>query len=35
VVSEAHVEVGKRDNLLLLGRLPLDSVEAHDDIRAM
>jgi hypothetical protein len=35
VVSEDHVEVGKRANLLLLGRSPLDSVEAYDDIRAV
>jgi hypothetical protein len=29
------IEVGKRANLLLLGRSPLDSVEAYDDIRTV
>jgi hypothetical protein len=34
-MSEVHVEVGKRANQPLLGRSPLDSVEAYDDIRAV
>jgi hypothetical protein len=33
--ERGHVEDRKRANLLLLGRSPLDSVEAYDDIRAV
>ena len=29
------IEIGKRANLLLLGRSPLQSVEAYDTIRAV
>jgi len=29
------IEIGKRANLLLLGRSPLESVEAYDSIRSV